>query len=189
MAQVTSPIAGKIGQGLSFDGSNDYVSAPVNLSGTNIASLSFWMKWNAYANDDDLAFEYTTNFTGVNAFIIDPNDSTPSRFSIIMSATGGYYNGGYITRPSAGVWHHYGVILNRTTGTANGVTIYVDGVAQSMTQTYSSDFSSSNFDNSSLYFMSRGGSSLFGAGSLDDVRIYNRALSATEITQLYNSGR
>ena len=26
-------------------------------------------------------------------------------------------------------------------------------------------------------------------GKLDDVRIYNRALSATEVTQLYNSGR
>jgi hypothetical protein len=26
-------------------------------------------------------------------------------------------------------------------------------------------------------------------GTLDDVRIYNRALSATEIKQLYNAGR
>ena len=26
-------------------------------------------------------------------------------------------------------------------------------------------------------------------GSLDDVRIYNRALSATEVQQLYNAGR
>ena len=31
--------------------------------------------------------------------------------------------------------------------------------------------------------MSRNGSSLFGAGSLDEVAIYNQALTATQISQ------
>jgi hypothetical protein len=31
--------------------------------------------------------------------------------------------------------------------------------------------------------------SLYFSGTLDDVRLYNRALSATEIKQLYNAGR
>ena len=38
-----------------------------------------------------------------------------------------------------------------------------------------------NFANSTLYFMSRGASSRFGKGNLDEVAIYNRALTATEV--------
>ncbi|MCF7812827.1 LamG domain-containing protein, partial [Candidatus Gracilibacteria bacterium] len=34
-----------------------------------------------------------------------------------------------------------------------------------------------------------GGTSYFDEGVLDEIRIYDRALSASEITQLYNLGR
>ncbi len=57
---------------------------------------------------------------------------------------------------------------------------YVDGAPVAYTK-LSSGTGAGNFANSTLYFMSRAGSSLFGAGSLDEVAIYNRALSAAEI--------
>jgi hypothetical protein len=44
-----------------------------------------------------------------------------------------------------------------------------------------------NFANSTLYFMSRNASSLFGKGNLDEVAIYNRALSAAEISAHFKS--
>jgi hypothetical protein len=43
--------------------------------------------------------------------------------------------------------------------------------------------------NASIGARDYGSPSLFYKGSLDDVRIYNRALSATEIKQLYNQGK
>ena len=42
-----------------------------------------------------------------------------------------------------------------------------------------------NFANSSLYFMSRAASALFGAGDLDEVALYNKALSAATIEDHY----
>jgi len=188
MNQATSPTDGVIGQGVIFDGTNDSVSAPINLSGTNKATLSFWMKWNSFANDDKFGIEYTNNFNNKNGFAVAPNSSNHSKFGVYASGTGSIYNGGEFARPSAGVWHHYVVTFDRTTGTAMGVTAYVDGVGQSITQYNSSNLNSSNFDNASLYLMSRGNSSLFGSGNLDDVRIYNRAISASEIKRLYNIG-
>jgi len=47
-----------------------------------------------------------------------------------------------------------------------------------------------NGSNSASYKIAlRDGTTEYFAGSLDDVRIYNRALSNTEILQLYNLGR
>src|SRR6185503_19110008 len=42
-----------------------------------------------------------------------------------------------------------------------------------------------NFANSSLYFMSRAASALFGSGDLDEVALYNRALPAATIEDHY----
>jgi hypothetical protein len=47
----------------------------------------------------------------------------------------------------------------------------------------SSGTGAGNFANSALNFMSRNGSSLFGGGSLDEVAIYNQALTATQVSQ------
>ena len=58
----TKTATGQIGKALSYNGSTDGSFAAINLSATNIATLSFWMKWTTNANDDDLAFEYTPNY-------------------------------------------------------------------------------------------------------------------------------
>src|SRR5947208_3458891 len=65
---------GQIGKALSYNGSSDGSFAAINLSATNIATLSFWMKWTTNANDDDLAFEYTPNYhSNAGGFIADWN--------------------------------------------------------------------------------------------------------------------
>src|SRR5207247_6753301 len=52
---------GQIGKALSYNGSTDGSFAAIDLSATNIVTLSFWMKWTTNANDDRLDFEYTPN--------------------------------------------------------------------------------------------------------------------------------
>ena len=43
------------------------------------------------------------------------------------------------------------------------------------------------FANSTLYLMSRGGTSLFGTGSLDELAIYSGELGASTIQEQFNS--
>ncbi len=66
------------------------------------------------------------------------------------------------------------------------ITPYVDGQAVPYTK-LDSGTGAGNFANSTLYLMSRAGTSLFGNGDLDEVAIYNRALSAATIAEHYNS--
>ena len=67
-------VSGDANTSVSFDGADDAASAAVNLSATNKVTLEFWLKWDAFADDDDLAFEFTPNFNGDDGgFLVDPN--------------------------------------------------------------------------------------------------------------------
>ncbi|HEU5004920.1 MAG TPA: LamG domain-containing protein [Candidatus Saccharimonadales bacterium] len=76
-------------------------------------------------------------------------------------------------------WHHVVVVLDTTTK------IYVDG-AQKISTAVTGTPNFSNYANW-IYFGRPMASSRYFNGSLDDIRIYNRDLSASEVSSLYNT--
>jgi YD repeat-containing protein len=167
----------------SFDGSNDAASAALNLSATSKLTVEFWLKWSSFSNNDDLAFEFTPNSGNTNGgFFIDPNSSELllSRFGVGIGRSTSR-NTAYFPRPSANVWHHYAIVFDSSATASQQVIPYVDGTAVSYLK-LNSGTGAGAFANSTLYFMSRAATSLFGQGSLDEVAIYNRALTAAEIS-------
>ena len=157
----------------------------VNLSASSQVTVEFWLKWNAYANDDRLAMELTPNFNNNGGgFLIDPNASAPAGSFGVAIGRNASRNNAYFARPDAGAWHHYAFVLDSAAPAAQQVIPYVDGQAVPFTKT-ASGTGAGNFAKSTLYFMSRAASSLFGAGTLDEVAIYDRALGAEEIAQQY----
>ncbi len=178
---ATGGVLGDPNTALGFDGTDDFGSLPLNLSGTSKATVEFWLKWNAYETDDDLAMELTPNFNGNSGgFLVDPNASQ-GNFGVGVGIAESR-NNAFFTRPSAGQWHHYALVFDTTAPAAQQITPYVDGQPVGYTKT-ADGTGAGNFANSTLYLMSRGGQSLFGAGSLDEVAVYNRALSAAEIAE------
>ena len=179
----------KYGNCYSFDGFNDHISASMNLSSTNIITLSFWLNWNTFSNDDDLAFELTINYNNnAGGFLVDPNSAANGggKFEIAHSHNGqATVHASTFSRPSTDVFHHYVIIFDKSTNPDNH-TVYVDGTLQSI-DTFLSIDSTDNFADDTLYFMSRAGGSLFGDGILDEVRVWNRSLSTSEIQQHYFS--
>lgn len=187
-------VAGRQGEALSFNGSTQCISSNVNLGSINKVALTFWLKWTAFANNDALAGEYTDNYNNQNGFIMDANSSAaPNGFDFFMSLSSGGYNGETITRPSAGVWHFYAINFDRTTGTAVGTTVWVDGKQQTAAATLNSNMGGNNFTNGDnvLNLMSRncGSPVLFGAGSMDDVRLYNTLITQSQVVAIYYSTR
>ncbi len=75
------------------------------------------------------------------------------------------------------MWHHYAFVLNSNAPAATEITPYVDGQPVSY-QKESSGTGAGAFANSTLYLMSRDGTSLFGSGSLDELAIYSGELGA-----------
>lgn len=178
---------GKFGSSLYFDGSDDSAktSTAIALNTTKTISTSFWLNWDSYANNDSLAMESSTNFNdNAGAILIDPNSSTAGGdFELVIHGSG--YLSESFPRPSAGAWHHYTIIFDASTSNGS-ITVYVDGIKQTTTNHSNTLNGPYGFGNYVWYFMSRAGTSLFGAGKMDDVRIYPYPLTFTQIQNIYN---
>ena len=182
---ATTTVAGKIGQALSFDGVDDYVSVTNGSSLINSDShtVSMWFKVNSVDSAPVL-------WSVVSLVAAEAHEA----FVEIISDTGltwGYraeadlltYRTYTIPNISSG-WHQ---LVTVKTGATTG-DLYLDGVLQS---SYSGNFIANVLNNTDVlvfaeYITTLGFVPL--KGSLDDVRIYNRVLSTSEISQLYNQG-
>ncbi len=84
--------------------------------------------------------------------------------------------------PRGNGWHHIAVVYSFAAGTQ---TIYINGVADA-----SSAFSEQiQINANDLFIASQDGSSRFFDGQIDEVRIYNSALTASDIQTIMNKNR
>jgi alpha-tubulin suppressor-like RCC1 family protein len=170
-----------------FDGSTGTAHAGVDLSSTHELTVEFWMKWGAYASDDRLALEFTPNFNEYSGgFLIDP-DATPGSDFAVSIGRSTSRNTVYFERPSAGIWHYYAFVIDTEAAAETQITPYVDGHTMSYTKSESGT-GSGDFANSTLYWMSRDASSLFGAGSMQDLAIYSTTISSSVVLEHYERG-
>ena len=170
-----------------FDGSSGAAHAALDLSGTHQLTVEFWMKWSSYGADDRLALEFTPNFNEHSGgFLVDP-DATPGSDFAVSIGDGGSRNTVFFERPSAGAWHYYAFAIDTSAAAETQITPYVDGHAVSYTKSESGT-GAGNFADSTLYWMSRDASSLFGAGDMQDLALYEGDLSAETILEHYERG-
>ncbi|HKT84134.1 MAG TPA: LamG-like jellyroll fold domain-containing protein, partial [Solirubrobacterales bacterium] len=123
--------------------------------------------------------ELTENFNGNSGgVLVDPN-AGQGNFGVGIGGPESR-NNVYFTRPSAGQWHHYAFVLDSSAPASEQVIPYVDGKAIAY-EKGASGTGAGPFAKAPLFFMSRAGGALFGAGTLDDVAIYGQSLSAAQI--------
>ena len=183
---------GKIGQALFFDGvddgitlsDQDYFSPVVN----NI-TFSFWARVpeGAISRGNDSCGSTGRYFigkdqSGVSADWGVENDNN-SRICFLAWQLDG--NGHMTTSVNRTVndneWHHYAGSLDYL----NEMILYVDGIQVDSTTSYTSVMGNSTKE----LQLGRRGDGNYMSGYLDEVRIYNYALSDVERTALYNSGK
>lgn len=171
-----------------FDGSTSVASAPIDLSNTDEATVEFWLKWNHFANDDDLAMEFTSNFNSNDGgFLVDPNaPEGGGRFAVSLGRSESR-NSIAFARPTAGAWHHYAFVLDTSAPAADQITPYVDGQAVSFDK-LASGTGAGNFADAVLHFMSRNSTSLLGAGDLDELAVYTKKLGPATVRAHYDAG-
>ncbi|RIK76763.1 hypothetical protein DCC62_10975 [candidate division KSB1 bacterium] len=177
-------VAGKVGQAFKFDGINDYVSLPPN-SGTGDFTIEFWEKSSSNAlYRVALGFAASASPATSN-LIFDFNDpDLPGGVGLWV-----YWNGSGANRITTGTigtftngqWHH--IALTRS---GPNMTLYVNGASVGST-VYAPAIDLSNFDVTYIG-ASAPNPGNFWDGSVDEVSIYSRALSVSEIQSIYNAG-
>jgi len=165
-----------------FDGTDDYIEIPDADSldkESNGMSISLWVKTTdtsgtilskrSYANSSGVGYSYelsSQGWGGTSYFMFQDGTSN-----------NGWQYAYASTNVADGNWHHVVGILNRSEGT---IRVYVDGKECSKPVRSVPGFGSmENQVNLKL------GNKTF-SGSLDDVKIFNRALTAQQIANLFN---
>ncbi len=185
--------SGKRGTSVGLDGSNDYVEIPstaaLTYTGTDI-TFSAWINPNLTESNGSHILSKPWNANGEYNYRITYN-SDQTVTVILVGATSFSYT------PTQTIPRRQWTLVTVTVTTAKLVTVYLNGVAiGSTSHAISSWVPPSGNALTPLcigtlypYGDGWGGNTGFSLdGRIDDVRIYNQALSATEVAALYRSG-
>jgi len=166
-------VAGKVGsQALSFNGSTAFVQLPATVANQKEMTIATWVYWNGTSGSQRI-FDFGNSST--EYMYLTPKVTLGGlRFAIRNGAAEQQMNA---TALPTGKWSHLAVTLSAT-----GATLYVNGVQVST----SNAVTISPLDlKPALNYIGRSQTSnpLFN-GSIDDFRIYNYALTATQVAQI-----
>jgi len=177
----SSPLAGGAGGGsaLQFDGVDDYVDCgnDESLNITDVITIEAWIKWTIDPSTTSDNWPTIVNRANDNGYRL-AHSQTATYFEFgVIKASGGYIAS--TTSPVKDVWYH-------VVGTydLSKLRIYVNGK-------FENDLDLTGSISSNNYHTIIGDRSALDrsfTGSIDEVRIYNRALSAEEIRYHYNHG-
>lgn len=159
-----------------FDGSTDYVSTPTSNfpTGNSSISISAWINYSGTSRQIFYIYGLGITNEGVYLEVNDTNSCAVGKLDVQL--LGGGYN---VCGPTiaAGTWHYIAASYNGTQET-----LYVDG------QLIGSATGSPNPNIVNGYSdIGKYSGGLNFSGLINDVRVYNRALSAAEIQALYNA--
>jgi hypothetical protein len=184
---------GKIGQALEFDGGDDMVdaSSPSTLDDIRPITVSLW------------AYPQTAG-EGNSARLVakDLDGATVNRWQFKIDNTGSphlmvlsfekdettdlerFSDNGFVTLNE---WQHFVMTWDGSTNASNAH-LYRNGIEATYQQTQNADSINSDGAHPLIIGNSQNGIRTMD-GFLDDVRIYNRALSLDEVKRLYQMGR
>ena len=153
-----------------------YLQTVNNLPASSVWSVSFWMKNNS--NSVIIVFGGESGVNNSQTFNFVMNDAGVNYYITIKGSSFNRWRTSDNLKDN--IWHHYVFILDRTKLANEEIQVYIDGVKKNTIQFSSSD-SSGNFVSSRINFGQQSWTGLLG-----DIKIYNRPLNQTEITNLYN---
>ena len=168
-------VAGKLNKGISLNGSSQYVDVPTNssLNLTGDLTIEGWVNLTDYANNATIAAKTTGNGAANNTYEFRVQQTT-GKLQFLGFDTALQTVTSSAVVPTGSFVH---VAVTKLSGT---VTLYINGSPSG-----SGSVSTTTSNSNNLKLGVRDDLANFFKGSLDEVKLYNRGLSATEITNDY----
>jgi len=179
--------AGTSGTGVALDGVSNYVSiAHAPMLDAFPLSVAIWFKTTTTAGVRGLANKYVAGSS--NGYQIFFNNGSLCAW-YLKDATNYVYDGGGCTMSTAGyndgAWHQAALVVD-----ALGGRLYVDGMQKaSLPWTGVAGAPTTIQDVRLGHYPGAFGGAEYLPGTIDDFRLYGRALSDAEMLQLYNGSR
>ena len=166
---------GKISNALSFNGTSDYINIPTGLlNNTTSFSLCGWIKFETNLTVHSRTFamsDYGSNEGVITGRISESDATYPKQFTLYLGNTRYTFN----KVLENNIWYH--IVLTHSGTTSK---LYVNGVLEETKTTKS-------FTPAVTYPIDRIGAEdvKYHKGQMDDLRVYDRELSVSEIKTIY----
>jgi hypothetical protein len=177
-------ISGVDGDALFFDGSNDKTGDSRSVGNFNFRSVCFWVKPTVPVdgrNDWNVALSVGWATSGLHEI----------SFNKVISSGSGHFSIGKGSKYRETLesynsnhkgWFHLAAVFDQADGTSGGYNLYLNGDPLPLTPIVNSGLMSGTHD----FDFGRKGWPYF-RGSLDEMKVYDRILSASEVKALFNS--
>jgi hypothetical protein len=183
----TASVPGEIGQALQFNGTSSYAQVSSALSSqqlydlTGSLSLSLWVQTTNSSRYEALISKYAAGGSGYGYLL----RTTPAGMAELLIGGSNVASGnGTVTDITAindGNWHHLAVVI----ALGASVTFYVDGaLSSSYTLNSTAGIASSPFV---MGMPAAGAVGSYFTGNMDEVKVYDRVLSAGDVTSLFSN--
>jgi prepilin-type N-terminal cleavage/methylation domain-containing protein len=177
-----SIVSGKLGNAGNFDGVNDYVDlgSPASLQITGSQTIEMWLYPTSFGARRN---PYAKAYAGEGTITQETNGSVNYYYGT-SGGNGAIYQGFTMTSPlSLNTWTHLVLVRDLRTLSDKKLYWYKNGfLTNQATASYLLATASPGFP----AMIGKGYVSNY-AGKIDNVRIYNRALSASEVKAIYNA--
>ncbi|KAF5434629.1 Concanavalin A-like lectin, partial [Candidatus Methanophagaceae archaeon] len=177
--------SGKYGGAFEFDGVNGYINnSVINLTGTEV-TISAWVNAKKFQSSSP----FISSLAGIEEVTIEGTQTALIRFGdsdldmnltqfVLANSSGTQRKLNGTTPLNTSTWYH-------VAGTYNGevMSLYLNGVLDSS----NSSLLTGEFPGRGNFHIAMSGDSRYLNGSIDEVRIWDRTLSADEVYQQYVS--
>ncbi|MBE76796.1 MAG: hypothetical protein CMG41_03550, partial [Candidatus Marinimicrobia bacterium] len=172
------------GYSLSFDGVDDYVEIPASsdydFSDEDAFSLSFWVNFSDVSSEQYI-------FSAEDMFWVYLDGTGEIKFRYRNHPSGNWPEFNSSFSPEVGVWYHIAIT------TDNGASkIYVSGLLDEESNVSISGLTANGNNSRNLELGARkvysGNPTKFLHGNLDDVAMWNEAITASEVFSIYDQG-
>lgn len=181
-ASLTADRFGSANSAYLFDGVSNYIdvanTSQIAFSDIQGFSISFWVKTTSSKANMFPIMKFSTSSNGYGIVLNHAGSCAGPGIASFFVASGSPACAASPVNNDA--WHH---ITGIYSGASNKVTLYVDGVVQATTGARSASVVVA----ADIIIGGSAGAYSF-AGSIDDVRLYNRALTTDDIDSLYHEG-
>ena len=178
---------GVLDSAIYLNGSSQWVTVPTNALTTTSGAVSAWVRPNSAA----LGIVFSASGEADVSHNVRLELSTSGGVEIVSNNSASAVNASVLASSAIplGVWTH---VVWVSTGSA--YLLYTNGVAAAFTVSQGSNnglwFGGvSGLQNGRIGVLTRTSTVAHFAGAIDDVRLYNRALTAGEVQKLWNGGR
>lgn len=180
-AALTTDRNGIIEAAYSFNGISDFIETTAQGPlGTTARTFSFWIRTGSTAHQTPI------DYYGVDGGAFQPILNNPCP-GLGVDAGSGVVTRGDETLLDAS-WHHCTLVFDPTVGnTISSVMMYIDGAEQVSIACNALDANAevNTTSTAPLLFGKTTSNIRYVNGDLDDIGIWNRALTSTEVTSLY----